>query len=75
MADRVIGRLAAAKVRGIMTNIKSPAEFLHDNLAIQNNVIHCAYKYKAKKTTFFSIFVCISQVVTTANERRVSNGR
>ncbi|MHB8063595.1 MAG: GDP-L-fucose synthase family protein [Ruminiclostridium sp.] len=46
--------LAAAKVGGIMANIKAPAEFLYDNLAIQNNIIHCAYKYKAEKLLFLA---------------------
>jgi GDP-L-fucose synthase len=44
--------LAAAKVGGIMANIQSPADFLYDNLMIQCNVIHCAYKFGAKKLVF-----------------------
>lgn len=44
--------LAAAKVGGIMANINSPATFLYDNLMIQNNVIHCSYKYGVKKLVF-----------------------
>ena len=35
--------LAAAKVGGIMANDTYPAEFIHDNLVIQNNVIHGAH--------------------------------
>ncbi len=35
--------LAAAKVGGIIANSSFPAEFIHDNLMIQNNVIHNAY--------------------------------
>ncbi|SEC11095.1 GDP-L-fucose synthase [Paenibacillus sp. GP183] len=46
--------LAAAKVGGIMANMKSPAEFLYDNLAIQNNVIHCSYKFNIKKLLFLA---------------------
>lgn len=46
--------LAAAKVGGIMANIESPAEFLYDNLVIQNNVIHCSYKYDVKKLLFLA---------------------
>jgi GDP-L-fucose synthase len=46
--------LAAAKVGGIMANMKSPAEFIYDNLAIQNNVIHSAYKYNVKKLLFLA---------------------
>ncbi|PHS31934.1 MAG: GDP-fucose synthetase [Alkaliphilus sp.] len=46
--------LAAAKVGGIMANLQSPAEFIYDNLAIQNNVIHSSYKYKVKKLLFLA---------------------
>lgn len=35
--------LAAAKVGGIHANNTYPAEFIHDNLVIQTNVIHNAY--------------------------------
>ncbi|HEV2199051.1 MAG TPA: GDP-L-fucose synthase [Bryobacteraceae bacterium] len=44
--------LAAAKVGGIMANATYPAEFLYDNLAIQNNVIHAAWKHGARKLVF-----------------------
>jgi len=44
--------LAAAKVGGILANNIYRAEFLYDNLAIQNNVIHSAYKNGVKKLLF-----------------------
>lgn len=44
--------LAAAKVGGILANDTYPADFLYDNLMIQNNVIHAAYQYKAEKLLF-----------------------
>ena len=44
--------LAAAKVGGILANSKCPAEFLYDNLVIQTNVIHNAWKHKVKKLLF-----------------------
>ena len=44
--------LAAAKVGGIMANSKYRADFLYENLMIQNNIIHCAWKYKVKKLLF-----------------------
>ena len=44
--------LAAAKVGGIMANIQSPAEFLYDNLMIQNNIINSAYISGVKKLVF-----------------------
>ena len=46
--------LAAAKVGGIMANIQSPAEFLYDNLAIQNNIIECSRHYGVKKLLFLA---------------------
>ena len=44
--------LAAAKVGGIHANNVYPAEFIHDNLAIQTNVIHAAYKNNVKRLMF-----------------------
>lgn len=44
--------LAAAKVGGIVANNTYRADFIYENIAIQNNVIHNAYKYKVKKLLF-----------------------
>lgn len=44
--------LAAAKVGGILANNSYRAEFLWDNLSIQNNVIHQAYLHGTKKLMF-----------------------
>lgn len=44
--------LAAAKVGGIHANDTYPAEFIQQNLAIQNNVIHNAWKHGTKKLLF-----------------------
>lgn len=44
--------LSAAKVGGIFANNVYRAEFLYDNLMIQNNVIHNAYIYGVKKLLF-----------------------
>lgn len=44
--------IAAAKVGGILANSSFPAEFLYDNLAIQNNLIHQAYRSGVKKLLF-----------------------
>lgn len=44
--------LAAAKVGGIHANNTRPAEFLYDNLVIETNVIHTAYKVGVKKLLF-----------------------
>lgn len=44
--------LAAAKVGGIQANNTYRADFLYENLMIQNNVIHAAYVNKVKKLLF-----------------------
>ena len=44
--------LAAAKVGGIVANNTYRADFLYENLMIQNNVIHNAYKNNVKKLLF-----------------------
>jgi GDP-L-fucose synthase len=44
--------LAAAKVGGIMANNTYPAEFIYTNLAIQNNIIHAAWKTGVKRLLF-----------------------
>ena len=43
---------AAAKVGGIYANQKYPAQFLFENLSIQNNLIHSAHEYGVKKLLF-----------------------
>lgn len=45
--------LAAAKVGGIVANNTYRAEFLYDNLCIQNNIIHQSYVNAVKKLMFF----------------------
>jgi GDP-L-fucose synthase len=44
--------LAAAKVGGIHANNTYPAEFIYDNLMVQNNVIHQAFLSGVKKLLF-----------------------
>ncbi len=44
--------LAAAKVGGIVANNTYRAEFIYDNLQIQNNIIHFSYQYGVKKLLF-----------------------
>ncbi|MBW2937716.1 GDP-L-fucose synthase [Aureisphaera sp. CAU 1614] len=44
--------LAAAKVGGIAANNRYRADFIYDNLMIQNNVIHQSYVHKVKKLLF-----------------------
>lgn len=44
--------LAAAKVGGIVANNTYRADFLYENLAIQNNIIHSSFVNKVKKLMF-----------------------
>jgi len=44
--------LAAAKVGGILANSSYPAEFIHQNIAIQTNVIHEAWRNESKRLLF-----------------------
>lgn len=44
--------LAAAKVGGIFANNEYPADFIYENLMVQNNVIHQAYKANVKQLLF-----------------------
>ena len=44
--------LAAARVGGIHANNEYPAEFIRDNLAIQTNIIHAAWKVKVRRLLF-----------------------
>ena len=44
--------LAAAKVGGIVANNTYRAQFIYDNISIQNNIIHNAYLHNVKKLLF-----------------------
>jgi len=44
--------LAAATVGGILANSTRPAEFIHDNLAIESNIIHGAWRAGVEKLLF-----------------------
>jgi len=44
--------LAAAKVGGILANSTYPADFLYDNLAIETNIVHGAYRAGVRKLLF-----------------------
>lgn len=48
--DAVIN--AAGKVGGILANNKYKADFIYDNISIQNNIIHSSYKNKIKNLIF-----------------------
>jgi len=44
--------MCAAKVGGINANTNKPAEFIYQNLAIQNNTIHLAHLHNVEKFLF-----------------------
>jgi GDP-L-fucose synthase len=44
--------LAAAKVGGILANDSRPAEFIHENLVIESNIIHSAWRHGTRKLLF-----------------------
>jgi len=44
--------MAAAKVGGILANNTYPAEFIYQNLAIQTNILHAAYRAGARRLLF-----------------------
>ena len=57
--DHII--LCAAKVGGILANQSYPADFIYENIAIQTNIIHSAFKNNIRKnapamTTLFKTF-------------------
>ena len=62
--------LAAAKVGGIHANNKYKAEFIYDNLMIESNVIHFAYKNNVKKL-LFRFILYLSKGITSANKRGI----
>ncbi|NPT55452.1 GDP-L-fucose synthase family protein [Paraburkholderia elongata] len=45
--------LAAARVGGILANASRPGEFIYDNLVIETNVIHAAYRAQVERLVFF----------------------
>ncbi len=44
--------MAAAKVGGILANHTHRANFIYDNLQLQNNIIHCSFLHHVKKLLF-----------------------
>lgn len=46
--------MAAARVGGILANNTYRGQFIYENIMMQTNVIHCAYKYGVKKLLFLA---------------------
>ena len=55
--------IAAAKVGGIYANNTFKADFIYNNLQIQNNLIHGAYKAGVKDLIFLGLAVCTQEIV------------
>ena len=64
--------LAAAKVGGILANSNYKADFIFDNLTIQNNVIKNAHLFNVEKLLFLGSSWHISKKRSSTNKRRVS---
>ncbi|HYS63470.1 MAG TPA: GDP-L-fucose synthase [Paraburkholderia sp.] len=53
-AERIdVVLLAAARVGGILANASRPGEFIYENLVIETNVIHAAYRAHVERLVFF----------------------
>lgn len=50
--------LVAGKSGGIGANQKYPAELMYDNLIVESNVIHTAYRYKTRKLLYLASSCC-----------------
>lgn len=67
--------LAAAKVGGIHANNIYPAEFIYDNLEIQNNIIHASYQFGVKKLLFLgSVCIYPKYAEEPVNEKSLLSG-
>ena len=47
---------AAAKVGGILANNTYRADFIYENLSLQNNIFHACYKFGVEKMLFITSF-------------------
>lgn len=66
---------SAAKVGGIHANSTYPAEFIYQNLTIQNNLIHCSYLSGVKKFLFLgSVCIYPKYAPTPVQEKSLLNG-
>ena len=63
--------MAASKSGSIQANIKYPAEFIYENLVIQNNIIHNAYLSGVKKLLFFGASCVYPKDSLPADKRRI----
>lgn len=64
----------AAKVGGIIANMRYPEDFLHDNLMMNANVIRACVKYKVDKLFAFSSVCVFSDNLTLLEEDKINDG-
>lgn len=64
----------AAKVGGILANMKYPEEFLHDNILINTYVIRECVKHKVQKLFAFSSVCVFADNLTLLEEDRINDG-
>lgn len=64
--------LAAARVGGILANATRPAEFIYQNLVIEANVIHAAYRAQVERLVFLRLVVHLPEAMSAADPRGVS---
>ncbi len=54
--------IAAAKVGGVLNNYTYGADFIYENLQIQNNLIHGSFVNKVKNLFFLDLVVYIQKI-------------
>ncbi len=67
--------LAAARVGGIRANATFPADFIYDNLMIETNLIHQAYRHERQEAPVPGEFLHLPQALSPAHAGRLSSGR
>lgn len=67
--------LAAAKVGGIMANSEALADFMYDNMTLEMNVIHEAWKNGCKKLMFLGSSWHLSAYGSAADEGELPSDR
>ena len=63
--------LAAARVGGIHANSAYKADFIYQNMQVQNNVIHQSYVHGVKKLLFLGSNCNSSEALPSTDERRI----
>ena len=67
--------LCAAKVGGMYANIETPADFISENLSIQNNVLQAAWHYGVHKLLFVASAAVYPEKKETCSEEDLLTGK